>query len=115
AAGARRAGLALGTGPDNPRRLTLATYVLLRRFEEVVEVANERLAVMSDGRYALERSEQREAGGGLRQGLALRVRDNTIDTLRDPHTLSGGETFYVSLCLALALAQVVTAEAGGGE
>ena len=109
----RMADLALGTGPDNPRRLTLATYVLLRRFEEVVEVANERLAVMSDGRYALERSEQREAGGGLRQGLALRVRDNTIDTLRDPHTLSGGETFYVSLCLALALAQVVTAEAGG--
>ena len=42
--------LAQGAGPDNPRRLTLATYVLLRRFEEVVDVANERLAVMSDGR-----------------------------------------------------------------
>lgn len=109
----RMAELAQGTGPDNPRRLTLATYVLLRRFEEVVEVANERLAIMSDGRYALERSDERESGGGLRQGLALRVRDNTIDSLRDPHTLSGGETFYVSLCLALALAQVVTAEAGG--
>jgi len=109
----RMADLAAGAGPDNPRRLTLATYVLLRRFEEVVEVANERLAVMSDGRYALERSDERESGGGLRQGLALRVRDNTIDALRDPHTLSGGETFYVSLCLALALAQVVTAEAGG--
>jgi len=109
----RMAELAQGAGPDNPRRLTLATYVLLRRFEEVVDVANERLAVMSDGRYALERSEARESGGGLRQGLALRVRDNTIDTDRDPHTLSGGETFYVSLCLALALAQVVTAEAGG--
>ncbi len=109
----RMADLAAGTGPDNPRRLTLATYVLLRRFEEVVEVANERLAVMSDGRYALERSDERESGGGLRQGLALRVRDNLIDDPRDPHTLSGGETFYVSLCLALALAQVVTAEAGG--
>lgn len=109
----RMADLANGAGPDNPRRLTLATYVLLRRFEEVVAVANERLAVMSDGRYALERSDERESGGGLRQGLALRVRDHTIDALRDPKTLSGGETFYVSLCLALALAQVVTAEAGG--
>ena len=109
----RMADLATGGGPDNPRRLTLATYVLLRRFEEVVAVANERLAVMSDGRYALERSDERESGGGLRQGLALRVRDHAIDDVRDPHTLSGGETFYVSLCLALALAQVVTAEAGG--
>ena len=109
----RMADLAAGAGPDNPRRLTLATYVLLRRFEEVVTVANERLLAMSDGRYALERSEDRESGGGLRQGLALRVRDHTIDDVRDPHTLSGGETFYVSLCLALALAQVVTSEAGG--
>lgn len=33
--------------------------------------------------------------------------------VRDPRTLSGGETFYVSLSLALALADVVTAESGG--
>ncbi|MFI5425684.1 SbcC/MukB-like Walker B domain-containing protein [Aeromicrobium sp. UC242_57] len=34
---------------------------------------------------------------------------------REPRTLSGGETFYVSLCLALGLADVVTGEAGGIE
>ena len=35
--------------------------------------------------------------------------------MRDPATLSGGETFVVSLSLALGLADVVTQEAGGTE
>jgi exonuclease SbcC len=43
----------------------------------------------------------------------MKVLDHEIETERDPRTLSGGETFYVSLCLALGLADVVTAEAGG--
>ncbi|MDD9205097.1 SbcC/MukB-like Walker B domain-containing protein, partial [Georgenia sp. 10Sc9-8] len=43
------------------------------------------------------------------------VRDHVTETPRDPHTLSGGETFYVSLCLALGLADVVRSEAGGIE
>ena len=30
-----------------------------------------------------------------------------------PETLSGGETFFVSLALALGLADIVTSEAGG--
>ena len=45
----------------------------------------------------------------------LVVRDTHTDQGRDPATLSGGETFYVSLSLALGLADVVTAEAGGAE
>jgi len=32
---------------------------------------------------------------------------------RPPHSLSGGETFLTSLALALGLAEVVTARAGG--
>jgi len=32
---------------------------------------------------------------------------------RDPKSLSGGETFYASLALALGLADVVRSEAGG--
>ncbi|MDR2254334.1 MAG: hypothetical protein LBD97_10870 [Bifidobacteriaceae bacterium] len=68
---------------------------------------------MSAGRYRLEHSETKEAVRGRRTGLALRVRDNQTGEPRDPRTLSGGETFYVSLALALGLADVVTAEAGG--
>ncbi|WP_129337227.1 AAA family ATPase [Cellulomonas endophytica] len=111
----RLAGLTSGTGPDNPRALSLATFVLARRFEDVVEAANERLTVMSDGRYQLERSEDREDVRSRRTGLAMRVLDHRAGAARDPRTLSGGETFYVSLCLALGLADVVAAEAGGIE
>jgi len=110
----RLAGLADGTSPQNLKRLTLGTYVLLRRFADVVDAANARLAPMSDGRYQLQVSDRRErSAAGRRTGLALSVIDAETGREREPRTLSGGETFYVSLCLALGLADVVTAESGG--
>ena len=109
----RMANLATGTGSDNARALSLATFVLVRRFEDVVAAANERLLLMSDGRFELVRSDEREDTRARRTGLAMKVVDHRIEAARDPRTLSGGETFYVSLCLALGMADVVTAEAGG--
>lgn len=111
----RMARLAGGADADNARALSLPTYVLVRRFEDVVAAANDRLREMSDGRYELERSDEREDVRTRRTGLAMRVVDHTTGAARDPRTLSGGETFYVSLCLALGMADVVTAEAGGVE
>ncbi|QJW35390.1 AAA family ATPase [Cellulosimicrobium protaetiae] len=111
---ARMAALASGSG-DNEHALTLATYVLVQRFEDVVAAANERLAEMSSGRYELVRSATREDVRAHKRGLAMKVLDHVTERERDPRTLSGGETFYVSLCLALGLADVVTAEAGGVE
>ncbi|WP_324652611.1 SMC family ATPase [Georgenia sp. H159] len=107
-----RMGELAAAGEGNARSTTLSTYVLLRRFEDVVAAANERLAAMSDGRYALHRIDERE-GRTRKAGLGLAVHDHVTEASRDPHTLSGGETFYVSLCLALGLADVVTSEAGG--
>lgn len=112
---ARMAGLAAGTGGDNAHALSLATYVLARRFEDVVDAANDRLRVMSDGRYELARSDAKEDVRTRTTGLSMRVLDHRTEQARDPRTLSGGETFYVSLCLALGMADVVTAEAGGVE
>lgn len=109
----RMANVAAASGGDNAKQLSLATYVLMRRFEDVVAAANSRLTTMSDGRYALVRSDEKEAVRSRRTGLAMKVVDHRTGTERDPRTLSGGETFYVSLCLALGLADVVTAEAGG--
>lgn len=109
----RMANLAAASGADNAKQLSLATYVLMRRFEDVVAAANARLVTMSSGRYELARSDEREAVRARRTGLAMKVVDHRTGTERDPRTLSGGETFYVSLCLALGLADVVTAEAGG--
>ncbi len=109
----RMANLAGASTADNTRQLTLATYVLGRRFDDLVLAANARLVTMSDGRYELLHSDRREDVSTRKRGLALAVLDHRTETTRDPRTLSGGETFYVSLCLALGLADVVTAEAGG--
>ena len=43
------------------------------------------------------------------------VRDEWSGKHRDPATLSGGETFIVSLALALGLADTVSQEAGGTQ
>jgi exonuclease SbcC len=43
------------------------------------------------------------------------VIDRHTGESRSPKSLSGGETFYTSLALALGLADVVRAEAGGVE
>ncbi|HET9501109.1 MAG TPA: SMC family ATPase [Marmoricola sp.] len=105
------ADLVEGKGADNVRQMRLSAYVLASRLSQVVAAANERLARLIDGRYVLEHSER--AAGDRRGGLSLAVRDQWTDEQRDPVTLSGGETFVVSLALALGLADVVTAEAGG--
>jgi exonuclease SbcC len=110
----RLANVATAVPADNPTGITLGSYVLMRRFEDVLAAANSRLRAMLGGRFSLETSSEREAGR-QRTGLALAVRDHATDRTRDPRSLSGGETFTASLCLALGLADVVQAEAGGVE
>ena len=107
----RVASLARG---ENEAGTPLATWVLQARFEEVLVFANERLSQMSSGRYELIRVAEETSQRRRRKGLGLAVVDHLGDErTRDPRTLSGGETFYVSLSLALALADVVSAESGG--
>ncbi len=103
-----------GKGADNTRQMRLSAYVLAARLGQVVAAANERMSRMTDDRYVLEHTAQRGVGE-RRGGLSLLVRDQWTDEQRDPVTLSGGETFVVSLALALGLADVVTGEAGGAH
>jgi exonuclease SbcC len=106
--------LVRGTGQDNHLQMRLSSYVLATRLDQVVAAANERLGHMRDQRYLLQRTE-RAARKGSQAGLGLEVVDQWTGDARDPATLSGGETFVVSLSLALGLADVVTQEAGGTE
>ena len=109
----RVASLIDGTSPDNPHKLKLAGYVVAFRLAQVVAAANERLQSI-EPRFTLEHSGKRGAGE-TRGGLSLLVRDDWSGETRDPATLSGGETFVVSLSLALGLADVIAYEAGGSE
>jgi exonuclease SbcC len=106
--------LVRGMGHDNQLQMRLSAYVLATRLDQVVDAANERLAHMRDQRYLLQRT-GRAARKGAQAGLGLEVVDQWTGDVRDPSTLSGGETFVVSLSLALGLADVVTQEAGGTE
>lgn len=103
-----------GKSAENDLRMRLSAYVLAWRLTQVVAAGNERLVQMSDRRYTLEHTDRRGAGE-TRGGLSLQVLDEWSGEHRDPATLSGGETFVVSLALALGLADVVAHEAGGAE
>jgi DNA repair protein SbcC/Rad50 len=101
-----------GTSGNNTLRMRLSSYLLAARLEEVARLANERLQVMTEGRYSLVYSDAL-ARRGARSGLGLRVVDAWTGVSRETSTLSGGESFMASLALALGLGDAVRAEAGG--
>ncbi|MGM7778040.1 AAA family ATPase [Arthrobacter sp. KNU-44] len=102
---------ARGAG-DNGYKMSLNSYVLAARLEQVAAAASERLIAMSDGRYTLQHTDAK-AARGAKSGLGLEVVDEWTGQRRDTATLSGGESFMASLALALGLADVVQQEAGG--
>ena len=106
--------LVRGMGHDNQLQMRLSAYVLATRLDQVVDAANERLGQMRDQRYLLQRTGRAHRRTG-QAGLGLEVVDQWTGDVRAPTTLSGGETFVVSLALALGLADVVTHEAAGAE
>ncbi|GAA2904882.1 exonuclease SbcC [Microbacterium keratanolyticum] len=99
-------------GTGNQRKMDLETFVLAAELEEIVTAANVRLHDMSAGRYQLQHSDER-ASRNAASGLRIAVYDAFTGQSRPPQSLSGGETFLSSLALALGLAEVVTARAGG--
>lgn len=97
---------------QNARKMSLRSYVLAARLEQVAVVASQRLQRMSEGRYSFVHSDAAGARG-TRGGLGLDVLDDYSGKVRPAKTLSGGESFLASLSLALGLADVVAAETGG--
>ena len=96
---------------DNKLKMTLSSYVLTARLEQVAEAASLRLGTMSDARYTLIHSDAKS--GNKKSGLGLEVVDQWTGISRDTATLSGGESFMASLALALGLSDVVQYESGG--
>ena len=110
----RLADIAAASGPENLASTPLAAWVLIARLEDVLAAANPRLERISSGRYQLVAIPE-DGTSSRKSGLGLAIIDHDTEAVRSPRTLSGGETFYTSLALALGLADVVTAEAGGVE
>lgn len=108
----RMADLATASRGEVVHRVRLSAFVLMRRFESVVEAANDRLDAISEGRYQLKVLHTGLDNRG-QAGLDLVVEDQRTERCRPTTSLSGGESFYVSLALALGLADVVRSESGG--
>ncbi|WP_130859900.1 AAA family ATPase [Gracilibacillus phocaeensis] len=97
---------------DNSARLSLERFVLATFLDEIVLQANLRLSQMTDHRFQLLRSESL-AKRGAQSGLDLEVLDHYTGKQRSVKTLSGGEGFKTALSLALGMADIVQAHAGG--
>lgn len=97
---------------NNRLRLVFEQYVLAAYFEEILKAANLRLKVMSTGRYELKRMET-VTDGRSKDNLEMEVLDYYTGKYRSVKTLSGGESFKVSLSLALGMSDVVQAYSGG--
>ena len=80
--------------------------------EDVIVASNIRLKIMTRGQYTLQGTSERERKNSA-GGLEIEVFDNYTGYARPVGTLSGGEGFLASLALALGLADVVQAYAGG--
>lgn len=93
-------------------KVMLETYVQMTYFDRIIRRANLRLLAMSGAQYELKRMTQTE-NNRSQSGLELGVIDHYNGTERSVRTLSGGESFMASLCLALGLSDEVQSGAGG--
>ena len=76
----------------------LAEYVAEEYLQEIIYSANQKLSLLLDGKYLL-----------MYKNKEFWVQDNFNDgVIRSASTLSGGETFLVSLSLALAISDSIS-------
>ncbi|SFE21061.1 exonuclease SbcC [Paenibacillus catalpae] len=97
---------------DNALKISFERYILIEYLEQILHAANERLRHLSGGQFVLQRSDRLETRG-KQSGLGLDVYDAYTGQNRDVKTMSGGEKFNASLCLALGMTDVIQSYQGG--
>ena len=97
---------------ENTKKISFERYLQIEFLEKIIFNANQRLQQISGGQFYLVRSDRMEKRG-RQSGLGFDVYDHYTGQLRDVKTLSGGEKFNASLCLALGMADVIQSYEGG--
>lgn len=97
---------------DNALKISFERFILIEFLEQILSAANVRLNEISNGQFMLQRSDRLETRG-KQSGLGLDVYDAYTGQLRDVKSMSGGEKFNASLCLALGMTDVIQAYQGG--
>src|SRR5699024_10313605 len=88
------------------QKISCERYLQIEYLDHIIDAANHRLKDLSNGQFLLIRSDRQESHG-RQSGLALDVYDAYTGQTRDVKTLSGGEKFNASLCLALGMSDVI--------
>ena len=94
------------------QKVSFERYVQTVYFDQILGRANYRLRKMTNQRYELMRSSE-GLDSRLVTGLDLDVWDYYTGKSRSVKSLSGGESFKASLCLALGLSDVAQSYSGG--
>ena len=100
-----------GTLPGS-QKIDFQTYVQRLYFQHIIIEANKRLHVMSGEQFVLKRRELEDSSKQGKSGLDLDVLNLITNKSRDVKTLSGGESFMASLCMALGMSDVIQNTAG---
>ena len=93
-------------------RIDFQTYVQRQYFKQMIQAANRRLKIMTDGAFLLQCRELEDLGKQGEAGLDLDVYSMATDRIRDVKTLSGGESFMAALAMSLGMADVIQNTAG---
>ncbi len=93
-------------------KVMLEAYIQASYFERIINRANQKFLVMTNGQYELVRQKMAE-NNRSQSGLELNVIDHYNGSERSVKTLSGGESFKASLSLALGLSEEIQSSAGG--
>jgi exonuclease SbcC len=97
---------------QNSLKISFERYLQIEFLEQIIQSANERLRQLSNGQFYLMRSDRQESRG-KQSGLGFDIYDSYTGQNRDVKTLSGGEKFNASLCLALGMADIIQSFQGG--
>ncbi len=92
--------------------LDFQTYVQRQYFNQMIQSANQRLKIMTDGQFLLQCRDLQALGKQGEVGLDLDVYSMVTDKVRDVRTLSGGESFMAALAMALGMADIIQRTAG---
>lgn len=96
---------------QNDKKISFERYLQIDYLDQIIFAANNRFHPLTDGQYRLVRSERQESYG-RQSGLTIDVYDSYTGHMRDVKTLSGGEKFIASLCLALGMSDVIQSYQG---
>ena len=100
-----------GSGKE---RISFEAFIQMRMFRGVLEEANQRLSVMSGGRYRFALRTQNVRANAV-EGLDIDIIDynSGSEARRDVSTLSGGERFMASFALAIGLSDHTLRQGAG--